>query len=164
MWEVIFGIGFVGVVVGFICLIVWLQERTGRHRKAKIYWDKNLQQIRTKDGRCLWDRRYIQNQIDELVLSRRNWDARISVIEKQESRMLCDFKAQLQCSAKTGGKHKMVYSKLDICLNCFTLGTGQRDYSKRFIFKCSACGLEITKTEKELSAVEKEGLKKLKLL
>ncbi len=69
MWEVIFGIGFVGVVVGFICLIVWLQERTGRHRKAKIYWDETLQQIRTKGGMCLFDRNGFANEIMALWCS-----------------------------------------------------------------------------------------------
>ena len=33
-----------------------------------------------------------------------------------------------------------------------------------YVFKCSSCGLEITKTKKELTSTEKEALKKLKLL
>ena len=70
-------------------------------------------------------------------------------------------------------------AKLIESVGCFVLGpigeivalvmVGKYCFRKKehqfpYIFKCSVCGLEITKTEKELSAIEKEALKKLKLL
>ena len=66
--------------------------------------------------------------------------------------------AQLQCSAKTKGKHKMVYEKkreLDMspcALNYSSIVTHP------YIFKCSICNLEITKTNKELAKAEREHL------
>ena len=54
---------------------------------------------------------------------------------------------QLQCAAKG---HKMVYET--------TTSTNG------FIFECAVCDFEITKTKEELTATEKEALKKLKLL
>ncbi len=161
------------------------------NKMEKIYWDESQQQIRTKGGECLLDKAVLLarlNSLEERIkghqVTRNILSIRLAKLENaQYTKTLYDknlgkiktltdsinsyakaeleIKKQLQCSAKG---HKMVYSKLDLCLNCFTLGIGQRDYSKRFVFKCSICDLEITKTEKELSAVEKEALKKLKLL
>jgi len=63
------------------------------------------------------------------------------------------IQSQLKCSAKTKGKHKMVYESSEVI--------GFPSKQKFFTFRCSICGLEITKTEKELSKTEREALKKL---
>ena len=102
-------------------------------------------------------------------------------MEKYEDESWGDnIERQLQCSAKTKGKHEMVYSKptefeLTKTLNAMAeLRTASAIYgtsmlytpnpTDAFIFKCSTCGLEITKTKTELTAKEKTHLTGLGLL
>ena len=159
MWAAICGIGIavvcVGVIVGFVFLIIWLQEKLRHRRKSEIYWDKKLGQILTKDGECLYD----EHAMLKIGLQA---DERVNNSFKIYEDKFAKLQAQLQCSAKTQGRHKMVFEKKDTATGLITFGMGVAQM--RFFFKCSICGLEITKTEKELSAIEKEALKKLKLL
>jgi len=72
------------------------------------------------------------------------------------------LQSQLQCSAKGHGKWAYKETKIVDTNRMFT-ATGKWGYNV-FVFKCSACGLEITKTKGELKPAEKEALKKLNLL
>ncbi len=66
------------------------------------------------------------------------------------------LRTQLQCAAKGHGKWQFV--KKDFCIN------RNGPEITGYFFKCANCGLEINKTEKELTAKEKEALKSLKLI
>jgi len=122
----------------------------------KVYWDEGKYQIVTKDGMCLYDKNIVApatlNKYDMAILDRPILD-KMAAERKEWLHESNNLKAQLVCSAKTQGKHKMVYDGLN------TIRTLCETYS----FECSVCGLEINKTKAELSTVEKEGLKKLKL-
>ena len=171
----------------FVRLVLWLTV----FKKKSIYWDEKQQQIKTKSGKCVWDTNKMSVEaIKPFVISN---GERITKIEQEreqskeynkgvrERNVTRDknrgkLKAQLQCGAKG---HKMVYEKVgesmwstyppfaDMIKDASLLGTGV-SHTKlsrvKFIFKCSDCGLEITKTAKELTATEKEALRKLKLL
>ncbi len=170
----------------------------GKTKMEKIYWDESQQQILTKDGKCLYDPRAERNTFNSIVatltervyrlenaqytkrLYDKNWDkieklkTQMPKIEPELISAIGKLERQLQCSAKTQGKHKMVYqsdppkpkndTNWDIIGDSWNTGNACTIKAKRYIFKCSICDLEITKTKKELSAVEKEALKKLKLL
>ena len=110
----------------------------------KVYWNEKEQQIVTKDGRCLYDKAHCREN-KECAVSRHT--------------CIVELRRQLQCAAKG---HKTVFEKV-----CTESGLRVRIFDKfeePYIFKCSNCSLEIAKTEKELSATEREALKKLKLL
>ncbi len=144
----------------------------------KIYWDKKLQQIRTKGGECLFDKNGFANEImaaDKRVNAHFELnEKKLAAFRQELNTWQSHFQKQLQCAAKTQGKHKMMFVKKgseetathqvnnapSLWFVTYSCGTSDRD----FVFKCSVCGLEIAKTEKELSAAEKEALKKLKLL
>ncbi|KKN75915.1 hypothetical protein LCGC14_0376230 [marine sediment metagenome] len=178
---------FVLGVIGLIIALLMVGKYCFKRRtKMKIYWDENLQQIRTRGGKCLLDRTSAGNYrgiVNGHIAVIQDMGKRIRALEDigqgfapAHFRLLDKLEKQLQCSAKTQGKHKMVFVKKGseetttynntlptptwFVTYTYSYGTSDRD----FVFKCSVCDLEITKTEKELSAVEKEGLKKLKLL
>ncbi len=183
--------------------LIYYKKGKKMKKMEKIYWDESQQQIRTKGGECLLDKAVLLarlNSLEERIkghqVTRNILSIRLAKLENaQYTKTLYDknlgkiktltdsinsyakaefeIKKQLQCSAKTQGKHKMVFVKKNgeekssisdssgwTCINVYSICTPNRD----FVFKCSVCDLAITKTEKELSAVEKEGLKKLKLL
>ena len=152
--------------IGLIFALIIVGKYYFRRTKMKIYWDEKLQQIKTRGGECIYDKNR-EGNTSEIVELRQEYSKAINKLETQAK--------QLQCSAKTQGKHKMVFNRLS--RNIFRMhepillyGAGvplrQTEHGtfKFYIFKCSICDLEITKTEKELSAIEKEALKKLKLL
>ena len=148
-----------------------------RTKMKKIYWDENLQQIRTKGRKCLMDKNHqqsindsdsrrisnLQGRVQKLENITKTVDDGIAKgiagLEKWATNRESTIKKQLQCSAKG---HKMVFNRQGAARQQTSLTL--IDIFSGYVFKCSICGLEITKTEKELSAVEKEALKKLKLL
>ena len=138
----------------------------------KIYWDKNLRQIRTKDGECLMDKNHQQSINDSDSRRICALDDRVCKAVALGTSKVDTLRTQLQCSAKTQGKHKMVFNGINTKSETpFTImvikgseGWRGAKNTKLYAFKCSVCGLEITKTENELSKTEKEALKKLKLL
>ena len=150
-----------------------------RRFKSNIYWNAKEGQIMTKAGKCLYDKKVLSGRI-------RDSEIKIQVIEARNNRLKAEddaivaenkaidkenmeydkdrdvMKAQLQCSAKTKGKHKMVYSRTR--LNEGQCG-GLRDWgSPCYVFECSTCNLEITKSKAELTPTERESLKALKVL
>ena len=108
--------------------------------KQRIHWNAKEGQIMTKAGECLYDRASLRKVVD----------AANKTIDDC-NKVLVTIQRQLQCQAKTG--HKMLFEK-----NLESL------YDRWHIFKCKHCGLEITKTEKELKPAEREALKKLGIL
>ena len=131
-------------------------------KMEKIHWDENDGQIKTKDGKCLYDKHAVDEAVrlnDGSITYRMNGlELRIKSIEMAMTCTKDDPLPLLQCQAKGHGKwvyqeSKTIFPKAPFFIQC-----------KVFIFKCSACGLEITKTEKELKPAEKEALKKLNLL
>ena len=89
-----------------------------------------------------------------------------SQVQKIEKSLTCikdnTLLHQLQCSAKTGGKHKMVFDRA-ACVH-IPRSPYLIDIGGGYAFKCKVCNLEITKTEAELTKTEAEGLKNLGLL
>jgi len=130
-----FGLGLAIILVGKNCF--------KKGNEMKIHWDENKQQIVTKDGKCIYDKAAIMTYYTSASLIT---DCRTG-LHKETQPLL----RQLQCAAKGHGK--------------WGFAGGERDAFKyhSFIFKCSDCGLVITKTEKELKPAEKEALKKLNL-
>ncbi len=145
--------------------------------KMKIHWNKKEQQIMTKDGECLFDRNaYRQGWLDakriddeaKVRLCRLedrvfNQTGDISVKDQDQENQISKLQAQLQCSAKGHGKWVYKEKRLHNILWAGHL-SGEIAGPAGYVFKCSACGLEITKTAKELTPAEKDGLKSLKLL
>ncbi|KKM77044.1 hypothetical protein LCGC14_1374120 [marine sediment metagenome] len=141
----------------------------------KVYWDEGKYQIVTKDGMCLYDKNIVApatlNKYDMAILDRPILD-KMAAERKEWLHESNNLKAQLVCSAKTQGKHKMVFKEStqgkltvnDIRQAATSMALGWWKEKGPFIFECSVCGLGITKTVKELTTAEREGLKKLKLL
>ncbi len=127
-------------------LILWLTI----FKRQSIYWNEKQQQIKTRSGKCLYSPQdyYIKCEIDK-------FKAKVEKFEQRDNDWKNKIKAQLQCGAKG---HKMVYAKKDLCFH------RNSPQLTGYYFKCSSCGLEITRTEKELTVVEKNALQKLKLL
>lgn len=184
-------------VMGVIGLLVILitngkdcfKKKSRRKKMEKIYWDENEQQIKTKAGECLYDRRKNVGTDSALIEAIRRIDdidrrdaksdkgnaasslgqihnlmSKVANLENDlaSAQPNAKLQAQLQCAAKTQGKHKMVFKRKGTATGYITLGIGEAQM--RFIFKCDICGLEIIKSKSELTASEKEGLKKLGLL
>ena len=144
--------------------------------KSSIYWDEKQQQIKTKSGKCLYNRREVGGKFTKIfqrietlsqkirkledVLPDEDWRKKcndaISSNEKVTREFETRYQAQLQCGAKGHGQWVFVKKDLLLQRNCPEL-TG-------YTFQCEDCDLEITKTAKELTATEREALKKLKLL
>ena len=160
----------VAVIFGLICVpTVWLNKR-------RIYWDDKQQQIKTKSGKCVYDRKEVGTKFTKIFQRIETLAQKVKAIERS---MTCTkdntLQAQLQCGAKGHGKwvyaggtkQKWDKTEHDISGN-ETITMKVMSYtaigSDGFIFKCSDCGLEITKTAKELTATEREALRKLKLL
>ena len=159
-------------------------------RKSSIYWDDKQQQIKTKSGKCLIDvnkvermDRQLESLLNEGVVTKienirkdwLEWQQKCNKVIEENMEVEKRLEAQLQCGAKGHGKwvyaggtkQKWDKTEHDISGN-ETITMKVMSYtaigSDGFIFKCSDCGLEITKTAKELTATEREALKKLKLL
>lgn len=116
--------------------------------KEKIYWNAEEGQIKTKSGRCLYDQNSTRCN-NQMVMD--GLYERIVVLERNSD----TFQRQLQCQAKTG--HDMMFDGT----KTIAMVVGR---AKLFIFKCKHCGLEITKTEKELTVIERNALKKLNII
>ena len=151
-----------------------------RHSKREpAYWVESEDQIMTRGGKCLFDkgaikilvrdmndcdRRYHKNRerIESLEGERVNRKDcrddvthRCVVAEKTAERLIGShgtLTCQLQCSAKTKGKHKMVYTKKVVTNHPL------------YVFTCSVCDTEYIKTKAELTSTERESLKALKVL
>ena len=173
MWILIVNaMYFFGLIVG---------AQFWRKRKH-IYWNAKEGQIMTRGGECLYDRQAVENsyisKVSELtkrvyaleqedIEFNRKVDADNVEIDAYNDKMgvwESTVEAQLQCQAKCG--HKMVFrNKHDVYIGVDTpVGSTAFTANRGFIFKCQHCGLEITKTEKELKTSEREALKKLKLI
>jgi len=116
----------------------------------KIYWDEEAQQIKTKSGKCVFN-------------SPINLESRITKLESRGG--INSLEIQLRCAAKG---HKMEYVSIQGKKFNWSNHYDNLSYTsvsgKTYTFRCSVCGLKITKTKDELTTAEKEGLKKLKLL
>ena len=191
-------IGIVLVLLFFVWIVFF--------RNSTIYWDDKQQQIKTKGGKCVYDKNSadldstkalnfrhqlsvleakfanitelnkVIKEANEAIDSSNEHKAKLTAAHNDMKNDLLITEAQLQCGAKG---HKMVYNRtvkskwtrLDTAIENpqnplqplgmqinYTHNTGD------FVFSCESCGLEITKTAKELTATEREALKKLKLL
>ena len=167
MWglDVFFVFGFMilsGPIFFILALLIEGKNCFKRRKKMKIYWDEKDEQIKDKNGVC----RYDQSAILELIGGA---DERINAHFKLCEEREANLKAQLQCGAKG---HKMVFEKstqnrltmADLEQAREYMGGGYFKEKEPFIFTCKSCSLEITKTAKELTVKEKEGLAKLGLL
>lgn len=143
---------------------------------SSIYWSRKEQQIKTRSGECVYDKMRIETMHGNMYapdgriaqLARRIYElekdslkmgAKVgSVVNSNEvicewrNRYRSELKKQLQCQVRSG--HKMVFAG----------GSAESGEFIGFIFKCSICDLEITKTEQELTKKETEHLKGLKLI
>ena len=122
----------------------------------------------------MWDSKEHWGKFEKLQSKFELNEKKLAEFRQELNTWQSHFQTQLQCSAKTQGKHKMVFDKkgseetttynntlpTPAWFVAYSYGTSDRD----FHFKCSICDLAITKTKDELSAVEKEALRKLKLL
>lgn len=146
-------------------------------KMEKVYWDEESKQIMTKDRECLYDKVGLNNQLALKRIEIESLELRINKLQTvvgtlsdivygrnghETSQGAIDkLQAQLQCSAKG---HEIRYNRIIKIgaqpISPFTLLPEDAQY----YFVCSICGLEIAKTAKELTAGEKEALKKLKLL
>jgi hypothetical protein len=169
----------VGIVVGTI-LVMWGIYNLF-NLKSNVYWNEKEGQIKTRSGKCLYDKNVTDSKNAnltnlEIFVEKLNKQAKILVTTNND--IACDLKgvkAQLQCAAKGHGDWKFVgdlkrkWERTDTEIplqgaTSMTVMSYTASGNDGFIFKCSNCGLEITKTKKELTASEKEALKKLKLL
>ena len=157
MTNIEFTLAFIAtVVLVFVAsAIVSIIVRGGKGQR--IHWNAKEGQIMNKAGECLYDRRRASNDHSTLAHMGIGIDGMGETVKSQREqidRLIIEkgyHEAQLKCQAKTG--HKMLFEK-----NLESL------YDRWHIFKCKHCGLEITKTEKELKPAEKEALKKLGIL
>ena len=149
--------------------------------KKKVYWDSELGQIKTKQGRCLYDKLEDGGAANRFNAAMSAIDINYKSFKKEKEELngsvlncvTANYKAtedvnllrqQLACAAKG---HKMIFKeKIFITRGCTTwlLPILNTSIDNGWVFKCSNCGLEITKTTDELTLVEKDALKKLKLL
>ena len=122
-----------------------------------IYWNEKEGQIMTRGGKCLYDPYAIDKQISNLANMIVGFKERLNKTQTDGPLLTASkfntLTRQLQCSAKTKDKHKMVYA--NIVYN---------PANPRIIFRCLECDLEVYKTKAELTPSEKEALKKLKVL
>lgn len=122
-------------------------------RTEQIYWNASQGQIKTKAGACVYDGRTVElgagNGTTALLKLNTTFEQRLGDLQSKHDYV----KKQLTCSAKTQGKHKMVYEKMILGI--------PRNMPQ---FKCIGCGLEITKLGAELTTPEREALTKLKLI
>ena len=151
-------------------------------KMEKVYWDEKEQQIKSKDGKCLLDKSRVDricNLHDGRLTKRCEIiEQRLDIIKNRVAQAteyhndlaidVKTIKAQLRCAAKTGGKHKMVFERKKVGSDAQWVisksgGVWQAGWNG-LVFKCSVCGLEITKTKKELTKKEAEYLKGLHLL
>ena len=106
-----------------------------------ICWSSKEGQIMTRRGQCLYDKAELTCVIES---------ANKAVADTRP--ILDTLRKQMACGVKG---HEMVYHEranlAEIC-------------GISFIFKCKNCGIEITLTEAELTAKQKEALKSLKIL
>ena len=122
----------------------------------KVYWDDYAGQIKTRDGRAVYDRQSSRDLYDELLGKVNSLQQQVGDLQSKHDYV----KSQIQCSAK--GHGKWVYQREKQFPDCMKIGA--INGCGLYIFKCPDCGLEITKTEKELTAKQKEHLKGLGLL
>lgn len=109
----------------------------------KIYWDKAEQQIKTREGKCVYNK---EDWVSPNVIHQSSKvTKRMNLLEQQ-----------LRCAAKG---HRMRYSRYQD--SGLTTDPTMDNWN---LFKCRRCGLEVTKTKKELTPTEREALGKLKLL
>ena len=165
-------------------VVLWLTI----YKRQSIYWNAKEQQIKTRSGKCVLDSARLESmygemyapdgKVERLVREREQveeYNRRIEDDENEQDEKDAEWKnkiedqiivdrsdlrrieAQLQCQAKCG-HGKWVFAKKDFCVN------RNGPEITGYFFKCSICGLEITKTENELKASEKEALRKLKLI
>ncbi len=168
--AIVFGIALIVLELYILARVIICRHK----KKSTIYWDDKEQQIKTRDEKCLYDvNRMSVEAIRPFIIGN---GERITKIEQEREQIQeynrkieedenerdekdagweSKIEAQLQCGAKG---HKMVYAKKDLCFH------RNSPQLTGYYFKCSNCGLEITRTAKELTVVEKEALKKLKLL
>lgn len=131
-----------GPIYVFVMLLANGKDCFKKGKKMeKVYWNEKEQQIMTKSGKCLFDKHgqsVINDSVAEVFNGRDNTELALRKSDK--------FQAQLQCAAKGHGKWMYQGEEGD------------------HIFKCSDCGLEITKTKEELKPAECAALKSLQLL
>ncbi len=186
---------WIAVVMAGIAIVMVMIVEFFRRKKMKLEptgWNEKKQQIMTKGGACLFDKKELASclrDIREIFNARRRLTDKVTAVEddvirveakansvKDSNEVICSWRntykaelqSQLQCSAKGHGKWVYVkkegYKPMDgfePMWQCRKTGaTAQSPY----IFKCSTCNLEITKTKKELTQPQRDGLKKLGLL
>jgi len=166
------------IIVAFLCFVIsplgWLaviissdDDWSYSSKNRDVYWNPSEGQIMTKGGKCLYDRKKAASYRGVVDGNRSVIPGMGKRIRALENSITCTsavptetkiLTAQLQCSAKTKGKHKMVYK--DRVLKSMICGVKAYGYK----FTCSTCNLEITKSKAELTPTEREHLKGLKLL
>ena len=152
----VFAISTCGAIVVFAMIMIWQ-----RARKGAIYWNKEVGQIMTKGGKCLYDKGVIDRQKPD-----EQWREECNEVIRSTNQKASEFvaevatslRAQLQCGAK--GHGDWVYQKPQEYLYYTCLGSPTKR-AGTFIFKCSTCNLEKTLTWKELTVKQRDGLKVL---
>ena len=109
----------------------------------KLYWNEEADAIVTKGCADVWLR---HKGVEEAISILGN---RIKELQKQ---IACDFKG-----------HTMVFKARRTDLPAYPRCLAY-SYVDTFIFECSNCGMEIAKTESELTPPEKKALIELSLL
>ena len=113
-------------------------------RKTRIYWTPAEGQIKTRGGKCLYDR-------DKAREDNERWKEECNEAIHRNAVRWGDLQRQLQCSVK--GHGKWVFQESLKGHPSLTLPI--------LVFTCPDCGLEVSYTKEELDPVKVEALKKL---
>jgi len=150
-------------------------------RSNSIYWDDKEGQIKTKSGKCVYNRREVGGKFTKIFQRIETLSQKIRKLEQSKETKIENIRKdwlewQQKCN-KVIEENMEVEKRLEAQLQCGAKGHDKWEYVKKdlvffrnspeltgFFFKCSDCGLVITKTAKELTIVENAALKKLKLL
>jgi hypothetical protein len=113
----------------------------------KVYWDDYAGQIKTRDGRAVYDRQSSRELYAELLGKINSLQQQVGDLQSKHDYV----KSQIQCSAK--GHGKWVYQREKQFPDCMKIGA--INGCGLYIFKCPDCGLENNQDRKRANSETK---------